>query len=284
MAEFSFIEISYDPSVAKTDFVENNLKRLGFIHRTQHKSGCTGFWNLQSCIVLLRQDNSKRSACVTGLGFNATISDIEKTEAIHDSSTDFHYADTGIGIKTYLLTEEQIHHFNSKLDDHYDIIDSESKSLKHLNYISGIKINSHNTNVIDHYTQLGFKYKNVSDNYGKLVCENNRFTIMLDKRTSQNNIPTIICDTHDVFDATAYFLSIGIDPERFNHQVHMNFGQKLNYKIRAYNCRAWGNEQSYTIENFIKGLAPDIDIIFRQRNQYLHIHETTLDSYYATEH
>ncbi len=284
MAEFSFIEISYDPSVAKTDFVESNLKKLGFIHRTQHKSGSTGFWNLQSCIVLLRQDNSKRSACVTGLGFNATLTDIEEANAIHDSSTDFYYADTGIGIKTYLLTEEQIHHFNSKLDVHYDVIDSETKSLKHLNYISGIKMNSHNSNVIDHYTQLGFKYKNVSDNYGKLVCENNRFTIMLDKRTSQNNIPTIICDTHDVFDATAYFLSIGIDPETFNHQVHMNFGQKLNYKIKAYNCRAWGNEQSYTIENFIKGLAPDIDIIFRQRNQYLHIHETTLDSYYATEH
>lgn len=284
MAEFSFIEISYDPSVAKTDFVESNLKKLGFIHRTQHKSGSTGFWNLQSCIVLLRQDNSKRSACVTGLGFNATLTDIEEANAIHDSSTDFYYADTGIGIKTYLLTEEQIHHFNSKLDVHYDVIDSETKSLKHLNYISGIKMNSHNSNIIDHYTQLGFKYKNVSDNYGKLVCENNRFTIMLDKRTSQNNIPTIICDTHDVFDATAYFLSIGIDPETFNHQVHMNFGQKLNYKIKAYNCRAWGNEQSYTIENFIKGLAPDIDIIFRQRNQYLHIHETTLDSYYATEH
>ena len=226
MAEFSFIEISYDPSVAKTDYVESNLKKLGFIHRTQHKSGSTGFWNLQSCIVLLRQDNSKRSACVTGLGFNATLTDIEEASAIHDSSTDFYYADTGIGIKTYLLTEEQIHHFNSKLDVHYDVIDSETKSLKHLNYISGIKMNSHNSNVIDHYTQLGFKYKNVSDNYGKLVCENNRFTIMLDKRTSQNNIPTIICDTHDVFDATAYFLSIGIDPETFNHQVHMNFGQK----------------------------------------------------------
>tara|TARA_Y100000114_G_C11542204_1_gene223135 strand:- start:135 stop:572 length:438 start_codon:yes stop_codon:yes gene_type:complete len=145
-------------------------------------------------------------------------------------------------------------------------------------------MNGHNVNVIEHYIKLGFKYKDISDNYGKLVCENNRFTIMLDKRTEQNNIPTIICDTHDVFDATAYFLSVGIDPETFNHNIHMNFGQKLNYKIRAYNCRAWGNEQSYTIENFIKGLAPDIDIIFRQRNQYLHIHETTLDSYYAREH
>ena len=235
-------------------------------------------------IVLLKQDNSKRSACITGIGFNATEHDIEHVGAILDPDTDFNFVDAGNGIKSYLLTEKQIHHFNSNLDEHYDIIDAENKSLKHLNYISGIKMNGHNSNVIDHYTNLGFKYKDVSDNYGKLVCENNRFTIMLDKRTQQNNIPTIICDTHDVFDATAYFLSVGIDPETFNHNVHMNFGQKLNYKTRAYNCRAWGNEQSYTIENFIKGLAPDIDIIFRQRNQYLHIHETTLDSYYAREH
>ena len=284
MAEFSFIEISYDPTVATTQRVESDLKKIGFIHRTQHKSGNAGFWNLQSCIVLLKQDNSKRSACITGIGFNATEHDIEHVGAILDPDTDFNFVDAGNGIKSYLLTEKQIHHFNSNLDEHYDIIDAENKSLKHLNYISGIKMNGHNSNVIDHYTNLGFKYKDVSDNYGKLVCENNRFTIMLDKRTQQNNIPTIICDTHDVFDATAYFLSVGIDPETFNHNVHMNFGQKLNYKIRAYNCRAWGNEQSYTIENFIKGLAPDIDIIFRQRNQYLHIHETTLDSYYAREH
>ena len=284
MAEFSFIEISYDPTVATTQRVESDLKRIGFIHRTQHKSGNAGFWNLQRCIVLLKQDNSKRSACITGIGFNATEYDIEHVGAILDPDTDFNFVDAGNGIKSYLLTEKQIHHFNSNLDEHYDIIDAENKSLKHLNYISGIKMNGHNQNVIDHYTNLGFKYKDVSDNYGKLVCENNRFTIMLDKRTQQNNIPTIICDTHDVFDATAYFLSVGIDPETFNHNVHMNFGQKLNYKIRAYNCRAWGNEQSYTIENFIKGLAPDIDIIFRQRNQYLHIHETTLDSYYAREH
>tara|TARA_B100000424_G_scaffold248047_1_gene220890 strand:+ start:447 stop:1301 length:855 start_codon:yes stop_codon:yes gene_type:complete len=284
MAEFSFIEISYDPTVATTERVEGDLKKIGFIHRTQHKSGKAGFWNLQSCIVLLKQDNSKRSACITGIGFNATEQDIEHVGAIHDPETDFNVIDTGNGIKTYLLTEKQIHHFNSNLDEHYDIIDAETKSLKHLNYISGIKMNGHNVNVIEHYIKLGFKYKDISDNYGKLVCENNRFTIMLDKRTEQNNIPTIICDTHDVFDATAYFLSVGIDPETFNHNIHMNFGQKLNYKIRAYNCRAWGNEQSYTIENFIKGLAPDIDIIFRQRNQYLHIHETTLDSYYAREH
>lgn len=284
MAEFSFIEISYDPDVTNTEHVESDLKRLGFVHRTQHYSGATGFWNLSNCIVLLRKDNSGRSACISGIGFNATGKNIEDLHAIYDDTTDFYVVDNGTGIKTYLLSEKQVDHYNSNLDDSYKIVDSETKTGKHLNYISGIKINGHDSNVIEHYTQLGFKYKDISDNYGKLVCENNRFTIMLDKRSGQNNIPTIICDTHDVFDATAYFLSVGIEMETFNNDVHQNYGDKLNYKIRAYNCRAWGNEQSYTIENFIKGIAPDIDIIFRQRNQYLHIHETTLDSYYEAEH
>ncbi len=284
MAEFSFIEISYDPSVTKTEYVESNLSKIGFVHRTQHKSGHAGFWNLQSCIALLRQDTSKTSPRITGIGFNASQQDIETLNAIYDETTDFFVVDNGVGIKTYLLSEQQIHHYNSNLDESYQVIDSDSKTSKHLNYVSGIKMNGHDINVIEHYIKLGFKYKDVSDNYGKLICENNRFTIMLDKRSGLKNIPTIICDTHDVFDATAYFLSVGIDLQRFNYQVHMNFGQKLNYKIKAYNCRAWGNEQSYTIENFIKGVSPDIDIIFRQRNQYLHIHETTLDSYYASEH
>ena len=283
MAEFSFIEISYDTSVVETEKIETELTRLGFIHRTQHNTGSTGFWNLQSCILLLRKDNSKRSPCITGIGFNANDNDIFNLKATLDTTTDFYFVDNGIGIKTYLLTEKQINHYNSNLEENYDIIDSDSKTLKHLNYISGVKMNCHNENIIDHYLQIGFKYKDVSDNYGKLTCENNRFTIMLDKRTAQNNVPTLICDTHDVFDSTAYFLSVGIDPEVFNHNVHQNFGTKLNYKIRAYNCRAWGNEQSYTIENFIR-VTPEIDIIFRQRNQYLHIHETTLDSYYAEEH
>ena len=284
MAEYSFLEISYDPSIIPTGVVKSNLSKIGFIHRTQHKSGLTGFWNLHKCIILLREEvNSGKSAHISGIGFNSTSLTIESTGATYDSTTDFYVADNSNGIKTYLLSEEQTHHFNSNLAESYVSVDSDSATLKHLDYISGIKLNGHEVDTIEHYIKLGFKYKDVSENYGKLICENNRFTIMLDKRKGTNEISTIISDTHDVFDATAYFLSVGMEPELFNHNVHENFGTKLNYKIRAYNCRAWGNEQSYTIENFIK-VTPDIDIIFRQRNQYLHIQESTLDSYYESEH
>ncbi len=282
MAEFSFIEISYDPSVVSPKVMNNQLSRLGFIHRTQHTYGPVGFWNLNNCIILLRSDDSKQSAHISGIGFNGNVEDIDRLDCKLDRDSDFFYIDNGNGLRTYILQEKQIHNVSPTLEASYKIVDNKTKSFKHLNYISGIKFNCHNQNLLEHYMAIGFKYTDVSENYGKLTCENNRFTIMLDKRETTNNVPTVICDTHDVFDATAYFVGVGVKLKRFNHQVHMNFGD-LNYKIKAYNCRAWGNEKSYTIENFIEGIAPNIDIIFRQRNQYLHIQETTLDSYYATE-
>ena len=52
MAEYSFLEISYDPSVVPTEVVKTNLNKIGFIHRTQHKLGLTGFCNLHKCIKL----------------------------------------------------------------------------------------------------------------------------------------------------------------------------------------------------------------------------------------
>ena len=283
MAEFSFIEISYDPTITSPKVMNSQLTKLGFIHRTQHVFGPVGFWNLNKCIILLRSADTKRSAHISGIGFNGGFEDIDKLNCELDKDTDFFYIDSGHGLRTYILQENQIHNVSPTLEASYRIVDNKTNSFKHLNYISGIKLNAHNNDILDHYLKIGFKYTDVSTNYGKLTCENNRFTIMLDKRQTTNDIPTVICDTHDVFDATAYFVGVGIKLNRFNKNVHQKFGD-LNYKINAYNCRAWGNEKSYTIENFIEGIAPNIDIIFRQRSQYLHIQETTLDSYYATEH
>ena len=59
-----------------------------------------------------------------------------------------------------------------------------------------------------------------------------------------------------------------------------NFGTKLNWKIHTYNCKAWGNENSYTIENMLE--FTNADLIFRQRKNYLKIKEHTVDSYYES--
>lgn len=284
MAEYSFLEFSYDPSITSTDVITDYLRRLGFIHRSQHESEIVGFWNLQNCILLLRKTHDFSKGRITGIGFNGDKSLIENLDCVFDTSSGLHVTDNSFGLRTYIVQEDQLNPYRSELVKYYKPVDDKTKGLNHIEYISGIKLNAFNDRLVEHYTRLGFKYADVSETYGKLTCENNRFTIMLDKRSESGNVTTIISDTHDVFDATAFFTAQGIRIKRFNHNVHEKFGTKLNYKIRAYNCRAWGNEKSYTIENFIYGVAPGLDIIFRQRNQYLHIQETTLESYYATEH
>ena len=60
--------------------------------------------------------------------------------------------------------------------------------------------------------------------------------------------------------------------------------KELNHKIKGYNCKAWGNENSHTIENFVPGVTKDIDLIVRQRSKYIHILEETVDSYYEYHH
>ena len=102
----------------------------------------------------------------------------------------------------------------------------------------------------------------------------------MDTQTSDGNVPSIICDTDDVFTTTANYVSNGVELRKFDNDRDLDFGD-LNHKIRGYNCNAVGNENSYTIENLIPNAAPNLDIIFRQRKQYLNISESTLDTYYA---
>ena len=65
MAEFSFLEFSYDPSVTATEDITDYLTKLGFIHRSQHKSEIVGFWNLKSCILLLRKTHDFNAGSIS---------------------------------------------------------------------------------------------------------------------------------------------------------------------------------------------------------------------------
>ena len=47
MAEFSFIEITYDPFNNEKKYVHDSLRKLGFTHRSQHAMDFVGFWALR---------------------------------------------------------------------------------------------------------------------------------------------------------------------------------------------------------------------------------------------
>ena len=280
MADFSFLELSYDPAVYSTESITDDLNKLGFIHRSQHKMDQVGFWNHRECIFLLRKTTSNRMPYISGLGMLGSIEDINTFDAKFDGSSDFFKIENSIGIDTYIIQENQI---DPDIENSYTIINSTTPSVSAFKNFTGIKLNVFNNEILKHFSELGFSYTDVSDNYSKFVSPNKKFTIMCSKANHEDKgVPTLLVDTHDVFKATAFFVSKNLEIPTFDLTNQQSLG-KLDFKINAYNCKAWGNEQSYTIENFLSNVFSSLDIIVRQRKQYLHIQETTLDSYYANE-
>ena len=163
----------------------------------------------------------------------------------------------------------------------YTEANSRSNPENGLNYVSGIVYNSTDARMRDFYQELGFRFTKTGDNYYTFMSANNRFSIMMDLQNNDGKVPSIICDTDDVFKTTANYVANKVPLKKFKIEpAKLEFGE-MNHKIVGYNCNGDGNENSYTIENLIPNAAPNLDIIFRQRKQYLNISETTLDTYYA---
>ncbi len=275
MAEFSFIELTYDPFTTKKEVVYEYLNRLGFTHRSQHGMDFVGFWALRRCIIMLREDNTNLAPSVTGLGFIGDVDDITNLDAQLDPSSDFFKVKNPNGLDTYIIQENQI---GRSLEMCYNSVDSLTPSKKHLQHISGIKIIHNSPEMIAHYETVGFTVESDTEKYTTLLSPSKRFSILCAKHKSEK--VTVISDTEDVFQTTAYMIANGFDLPEFPDEEDLDFGTKLNFKINTYNCKAWGNENSYSIENMLE--SNTVDLIFRQRKNYLKIKEHTIDSYYES--
>ena len=134
--------------------------------------------------------------------------------------------------------------------------------------------------VIEYFETIGFKLSKESDRYQSLVSLNRRFTVVLDRSKSDGKVASVIADTNDVFKTTACFTVTNVPLRKFDiNKEELNFG-KLNHKIIGYNCLAIGNEEKFTIENFVDSAFGITDLIFRMRKQVLHVTEQTLKVYY----
>ena len=118
MAQFSFIEVSYDATITSDVDMELQMERLGFIHRSQHAMDQVGFWTHRQCIVLLRRSPIGVNPKVTGLGFLGSHDDIDRTGATFDKDSDFFVSEC-YGMKTYIVQENQ---FQSAIDHMYNEI------------------------------------------------------------------------------------------------------------------------------------------------------------------
>ena len=276
--DYSFLEYSYNPEELPTQVVESQLERLGFAKRTRNSEGSVVIWTQNLCILVLKVCNVQTSG-ITGIGFLCDKGLIQRLNATADpDDTGMYIVDNCAGLRTLLMPQEEFSELRRSLQ-HIERNYAKSNDAG-LNYVSGIIYNSIDARMRDFYQDIGFKFTRTGERYYTFMSPNNRCSILMDTQKDDGSIPTIICDTDDVFVTTANYVSNGVKLRKFDIPDELSFGD-LNHKVRGYNCNAHGNENSYTIENLIPDAAPNLDIIFRQRKQYLHISEQTLDTYYA---
>jgi hypothetical protein len=279
MADYTFLEYSYNPSVSETsaDTITQRLKALGFICQAVHNLHTHSLWTQRQVILSVRQSDVLLPG-ITGVGFNFSQSEIDsRCMGINfNANTDMYEASDSQGLRILGMIDE------INLDDYNYTKPTKSKVPKQngMEYISGLVYNT-NPDIQEEWRDMGFKYHNSERN--SMVSSNNRLSVMLRNSIHEQRIPAIVVDTHDVFDTTVNLMCAGIDTLNVPVDEDLDFGDELNFKIRAYNCIAIGNAKSYSIENFVPDALPGMDMIVRMRKRYMSLAEYPLEKFYAQD-
>ena len=144
---------------------------------------------------------------------------------------------------------------------------------------TGIIVNNADNVIKELFEQLGFTSEEKQGNYTRLTSSVSKFTVMIDN-TDNSGIRSFIIDTQDVFRSTALYSLKPVELLKVAQDEDLTSFGRLAHKIKGYNVKAWGNEESHSLENVIPGTNDfPTDIIFRQRRQYLKINQYTLEYY-----
>ena len=280
MSNFSFLEYSFNPYSINPEEIYGSLNRLGFVQRNLHASEQASMWTQNHCIILLRETPDIINPAVTGIGLVIDDDYIPSQDYYLDKQCGMLVTNDPNGFRILAMPEQ---HLVKMLAHGYQIVDKRQYETTGIEYFSGIVYNTTNSDVIDFYKGLGFKFTRSSDKYATLMSKNNRFTLLLNKTDNSNSVDVALADTNDVFRTTTHFTVAGFDTKQYNQNKDtLNFGTSLNHKIVGYDCLAFGNENSYTIENSIKEPIPNFDLVFRTRKQYLHFDGESMETHYGS--
>lgn len=279
MADYTFLEYSYNPAVAETseEIITERLTALGFYCQAIHDSNLQSLWTQRQVILMVRQSDVLMPG-ITGVGFNLTGTELDNRplDIFWNPETDMYEGEDSEGMRILAMPDE--------LDmDEYNYSRATAQpepKQTGLEYVSGFVYNT-TPDICDQWQELGFTYQNSERN--SMVSNNRRLSILTRNSIHEQRVPTIVIDTHDVFDTTVNLLVKGIDTLKVPTEPDLDFGEELNYKIRAYNCTAIGNENSYSIEQFVPDALPGMDMIVRMRKRYMSLAEYPLEKFYAED-
>lgn len=279
MADYTFLEYSYNPEceITTDKDVSDRLKNLGFVCKAIHDSGIHSLWTQRQIILCVRKADVLIPG-ITGVGFNFSQSELDsKCLGVNfDAQTDMYVGMDFQGLRILGMPDE------ITLDEYNYTKPQEDTLVKQngMENVTGLIYNTHN-DIQDDWKDMGFKFHNSEKN--SIVSPNNRLSVMLKNSIHEQRIPTMVVDTHDVFDTTINLLCAGIETLKVPMEEELDFGDELNYKIRAYNCVAIGNANSYSIEKFVPDALPGLNIIVRMRKRYMNLAEYPLDRFYAND-
>ena len=279
MADYTFLEYSYNPECPETtpEIISQKLTKLGFGCQAIHDSHTHSLWTQRQVILSIRQADVLLPG-ISGVGFNFSQSELDsKCLGVNfDADSDMYVGGDSQGLRILGMPDEiYLAEYNYTKPD--EILEPKQNGME---FVSGLIYNSH-CDIQEEWKEMGFKFHNSERN--SIVSPNNRLSVMLRNSIHEQRIPTVVVDTHDVFDTTVNLLCAGIDTLTVPIDEDLDFGDELNFKIRAYNCIAIGNANSYSIENFVPDALPGMDMIIRMRKRYMNLAEYPLDKFYAAD-
>lgn len=279
MADYTFLEYTYNPDCDTTtaDIMHQRLKSLGFSCKAMHDSNLHELWTQRQIILCVRKSDVLLPG-LSGVGFNFTQSELDsRCLGINfDPHTDMYVGSDSQGLRILGMPDEiSLDEYNYTKPDNVEDIKQNG-----MENVTGLVYNTH-SDIQEEWREMGFKFNNSERN--SIISSNNRLGVMFKNSIHEQRIPTIVVDTHDVFDTTVNLLCAGIDTLKVPVEEDLNFGQELNFKIRAYNCVAIGNGNSYSIEKYVPAALPGLNIIVRMRKRYMNLPEYSLDRFYAND-
>jgi hypothetical protein len=274
MSNAVFLEYRFNPEREPYQPLFNRLTKLGFTQRSKHSVSNVEVWVQARAILLIHPDYLfSQPGQIMGLGTVSKSHPMDELPGVYlDELTDFYAKECNNGFKFYFTETESLTHL-------YKVTNSAPAVSSGITAFGGLVISSTNKDIKDTLEVIAEKVEK-SDKYSKYIFKN-KFTIFL-KEDSDEGVELLVSETVDVFSTTSYISARDIRTVQFEDVDVSKFGS-MAHKIKGYNCKPFGNEHSYSIENYIPKEDFNVDLVFRSRKKYIKIKEDTLDYYDSIE-
>ena len=269
-----FLEYRFNPEQEPYQPLAERLTNLGFTQRSKHSVSNVEVWVQARAILLLQPDYLfSQQGQIMGLGIVSNQHPMDEITGVYlDEATDFYVKECDNGFKFYFTETENLTHL-------YKVTNSAPSVSSGITAFGGFVISSTSKELKDTLEIIADK-KEKSEKYDKYIFKN-KSTIFL-KDQIDEGVELLVSDTVDVFSTTSFISARNIRTVQFEDIDVSKFGT-MSHKIKGYNCKPFGNENSYSIENYIPKQDFNVDLVFRSRKKYIKIKEDTLDYYDSIE-